>query len=228
MPKQHQYCLKTVIVGSSGAGKSSLLKVLCNEPFPNTHDVTIGVDYGSLILDEGNKKYKFCLWDTSGNNTFMAIVRSYFHHSAAAILVFDLNSPDSFINSIKWFEHYRKICNQNCVIVVGNKSDLIKPQSNKNLETDPNQFSYGEIGEATIKEFLNKYDLPYLEISAKHKKNTDKLMNMIITNVNLKVAKGEIVPNVNSGFTLRQVDDLDMAPIKRSKVKESLGCCIIS
>src|SRR2546423_9349980 len=47
------YIAKLVCIGDSGTGKSSLTIRLCEGRFINTHDVTIGVEFGSRIVPVG-------------------------------------------------------------------------------------------------------------------------------------------------------------------------------
>ena len=87
---EFEYRIKIIIIGPMAVGKSSLLKAICNESFATEHVSTIGVDYGTISLKKESKQYKFCLWDTSGNKTFMPITKSYFNGSVACLLLFDL------------------------------------------------------------------------------------------------------------------------------------------
>jgi Ras-related protein Rab-2A len=47
------YISKLVCIGDSGCGKSSLTIRLCEGRFVNSHDVTIGVEFGSRIVPVG-------------------------------------------------------------------------------------------------------------------------------------------------------------------------------
>ena len=47
------YIAKLVCIGDSGTGKSSLTIRLCEGRFSNSHDVTIGVEFGSRIVPVG-------------------------------------------------------------------------------------------------------------------------------------------------------------------------------
>ena len=52
-PLPWNYISKLVCIGDSGTGKSSLTVRLCEGRFVNTHDVTIGVEFGSRIVPVG-------------------------------------------------------------------------------------------------------------------------------------------------------------------------------
>ncbi len=52
-PLPWNYISKLVCIGDSGCGKSSLTIRLCEGRFVNSHDVTIGVEFGSRIVPVG-------------------------------------------------------------------------------------------------------------------------------------------------------------------------------
>lgn len=139
------YISKLVCIGDSGTGKSSLTIRLCEGRFVNSHDVTIGVEFGSRIvpvgppanaalhvndpppmLDAGEqKKMKLSLWDTAGQETYKSITRSYFRGASGALLVFDISRRSTFDSVTAWLQDLRQIAEDDIVVIlVGNKSDL--------------------------------------------------------------------------------------------------------
>jgi Ras-related protein Rab-2A len=145
------YISKLVCIGDSGCGKSSLTIRLCEGRFSNTHDVTIGVEFGSRIVPVGppanealrlsgqasrsdaassgkaadQKKMKLSLWDTAGQETYKSITRSYFRGASGALLVFDLSRRSTFESVTNWLNDLRQIAEEGIVVIlVGNKADL--------------------------------------------------------------------------------------------------------
>ncbi|RVX66454.1 hypothetical protein B0A52_09684 [Exophiala mesophila] len=142
------YIAKLVCIGDSGTGKSSLTVRLCEGRFSATHDVTIGVEFGSRIVPVGppanaslgigapsgiashtdpsqQKKMKLSLWDTAGQETYKSITRSYFRGASGALLVFDITRRSSFESVTSWLNDLRQIAEEGIVVIlVGNKSDL--------------------------------------------------------------------------------------------------------
>ncbi|KAL4868198.1 hypothetical protein BDV12DRAFT_104703 [Aspergillus spectabilis] len=53
MSQPWDYIAKLVCIGDSGTGKSSLTIRLCEGRFSSTHDVTIGVEFGSRVVPVG-------------------------------------------------------------------------------------------------------------------------------------------------------------------------------
>ncbi|KAL2424194.1 Ras-related protein RABB1b [Exophiala dermatitidis] len=142
------YIAKLVCIGDSGTGKSSLTIRLCEGRFSSSHDVTIGVEFGSRIVPVGppanaslgigapsrdasrtspteQKKMKLSLWDTAGQETYKSITRSYFRGASGALLVFDITRRSSFESVTGWLNDLRQIAEEGIVVIlVGNKSDL--------------------------------------------------------------------------------------------------------
>lgn len=222
--RYEQYRIKVIIAGPSASGKSSLLSSICGFSFPIEYRSTIGVDYGTVTCKKEDKEYKFCLWDTSGDKTFIPITKSYFSYSIACILVFDLTIPDSFYNAIKWLDEYNNISPNNYVILVGNKLDKM---FNSLLPILTDELTYGKIGETEIKKFTEENNIPYIEVSAKTKQNVSELTHIIMNHINLKIAKGELIPNQNTGLTLHQISVDELGPYKQRNTKPDLACCNI-
>jgi small GTP-binding protein len=219
-----EYRIKVVIAGPTASGKTSLLSSICGLNFPIEHRSTIGVDYGTVTCQKEHKEYKFCLWDTSGDKTFIPITKSYFSYSIACILVFDLTIPNSFYTAIKWLDEYHMISPNNYVILVGNKVDKM---FNSLIPVVTDKLTYGKIGETEIKKFTEENNIPYIEVSAKTKQNVSELTHLIINHVNLKIAEGELVPNQNTGLTLHQISRDEFNPYQQKNTKPNLACCHI-
>jgi len=57
-----------VLLNLTGVGKSCLLLNFIDKGFRKEHLVTIGVDFGSKIVDVKGIKYKLLIWDTVINS----------------------------------------------------------------------------------------------------------------------------------------------------------------
>jgi small GTP-binding protein len=66
--------ISMVVIGDTGVGKSCLLLQFIDKRFSSVHDLTIGVDFGTRIVDIGNEKVKLQIWDTAGQESFRSIV----------------------------------------------------------------------------------------------------------------------------------------------------------
>lgn len=119
--------ISMVVIGDTGVGKSCLLLQFVDRRFSAVHDLTIGVDFGSRIVDVGGERVKLQIWDTAGQESFRSIARSYYRDAAGALLVYDVTRRETFQHLERWLSEAKQFASQQiCVTLVGNKSDLVK------------------------------------------------------------------------------------------------------
>jgi small GTP-binding protein len=127
------FVFKTIIIGDSFAGKSSLLQQFVNGKVNQTAKQTVGVEYGSRTLacssddsgPAGNKHIaKLQIWDTAGQDKFRAVTRSYYRGAVGCLCVFSLTDRSSFERLGQWLEDARtQACDAVSTVIVGNKLD---------------------------------------------------------------------------------------------------------
>ncbi len=170
--------LKFILVGDSNVGKSSIMSQLIDNKFYSYHDMTIGVDYGKYSYIINDEEIKINIWDTSGQEAFRSITRSYFRGSHCAILVFDLTVKQSFDNLILWYNDIKENTKESTkIILVGNKSDL------------PNR----KISSVDALQFANAKNMKYIETSAKKGINIHNLFNSAISDIYDDIQNGIII-----------------------------------
>ena len=68
------YLFKLIIIGNSGVGKSCLMHRVTTNEFSEDHEVTVGVEFGSLLLkmtdQDSSSVFKLQIWDTAGQESF--------------------------------------------------------------------------------------------------------------------------------------------------------------
>lgn len=117
--------LKAVMIGNSSVGKTSIQTRFANQMFPRIHEMTIGVEFATRVINIGGKEVKIHLWDTAGQETFRSICRSYYRGADCAIVVYDVSNRQSFIDVQMWLEELRQYGSDDVQwLVVGNKNDL--------------------------------------------------------------------------------------------------------
>ncbi|SDA02092.1 BZ3501_MvSof-1269-A2-R1_Chr8-2g10032 [Microbotryum saponariae] len=131
---------KQILLGDAATGKSSLLVRLTDDRFLNHSEPTIGVEFGSRLVEltEGEdkgKKVKLQIWDTAGQESFRSITRSYYRGAGGALLCFDLTSRSTFLSCRSWLIDLKQWGEEDLlVLVVGNKKDLIRSRRSQDLE----------------------------------------------------------------------------------------------
>lgn len=121
---------KVIIIGDSGVGKSCFMLQFIEGKFTPDHNVTIGVEYGSKVVNARGKKVKMQIWDTvrckqAGQEAFRAITRTFYRNADAVILMYDLTLHDSFDDLTDWLDEVRQNSNSDVMIfLVGNMLDV--------------------------------------------------------------------------------------------------------
>lgn len=95
---------------------------------------TIGVEFASKIIKigtgTGRKRIKLQLWDTAGTERFRSVSRSYYRGAAAALLVYDLSSRDTFLGLPTFLDDARALASRDLIVLLaGNKLDLTSETS---------------------------------------------------------------------------------------------------
>ena len=128
------YTLKTVIVGDTAAGKSSLLQQFINGKMNEISKETVGVEFGSRVISVAAENeagsgalctVKLQIWDTAGQEKFRSMTRSYYRGSVACIVAFALNDRSSFLHVPQWIKDARATAGEELsIVLVGNKCDM--------------------------------------------------------------------------------------------------------
>ncbi|KAJ3424570.1 ras-related protein rab-2-a [Anaeramoeba flamelloides] len=202
------YLFKFVLIGDSAVGKSCLLLQFTDQRFQATHDLTIGVEFGSRVIEVDGVSIKLKIWDTAGQETFRSITRSYYRGAASAILVYDVTRRDTFDQLESWIEDARQNASENTqIIIVGNKIDL----ENKR-----------EVSEEEGRKFAEENGLWFLEVSAKSGHNVNQVFQNMTRIIYQKIQNGELSTESElSGIKIGSTAKL----IVSKKKGKSGGCC---
>ena len=124
---QDEITFKIITIGSSGVGKTSILKRYVYNTFDQNSSATLGMNFAFKdIFLKNNKKVKLKLIDTAGQEKYRSLSKSYFKNTDGVLFVFALNSLETF-NDIKESIQLFIDNNNNDKIpkfLIGNKCDL--------------------------------------------------------------------------------------------------------
>ena len=96
--KKEKSC-KIVLLGESGVGKTSIIDRFLNGRFSPDISPSQGASYGTKTIDldeTGEKKLKFDIWDTAGQEKFRSISKIFYRDADAVIFVYDITNKKSF------------------------------------------------------------------------------------------------------------------------------------
>ncbi|PON45587.1 Small GTP-binding domain containing protein [Parasponia andersonii] len=152
---------KLVLLGDMGTGKTSLVLRFVKGQFFENQEPTIGAAFFTQILSLQEATVKFDIWDTAGQERYHSLAPMYYRGAAAAVVVFDIASKDTFIRAKKWVEELQRQGNSNLVMaLVANKSDL---EPSREVDTEEGE------------EFAQENGMFYIETSAKTAENINDL-----------------------------------------------------
>eukprot|EP01101_Sappina_pedata_P008669 TRINITY_DN4859_c1_g1_i1.p2 TRINITY_DN4859_c1_g1~~TRINITY_DN4859_c1_g1_i1.p2 ORF type:complete len:205 (+),score=89.56 TRINITY_DN4859_c1_g1_i1:47-661(+) len=127
MELAYEYLFKFIVIGDAATGKSCLLHRFLDGKFKKDSTHTIGVEFGSKVIEISGKNVKLQIWDTAGQERFRSVTRSYYNRTVGGLLVYDITSRESFNNINSWRSDASSLAHPDIVmILVGNKVDLDK------------------------------------------------------------------------------------------------------
>jgi small GTP-binding protein len=167
MDHDYDKLLKCIFIGDMFVGKTSLCNKLVNYEVPISYQSTIGVDFFCKMLDINNKKIKLQIWDTTGQERYRSITRSYYRNTGFVFLIFDLTNIRTFLNIKTWLNDINKNCYPNIKkVLIGNKNDL-KP----------------DISIEEINILCEENDIKYYSCCAKKDNIEDFIKNIVVENL---------------------------------------------
>ena len=123
-----EYCFKLVILGDSGVGKTSLVNYEINNSFITNTDTSVVFAHSFKNFSICQKIVRLNIWDTCGQKIYHSSIKNFYKSALCIIIVFSLDSLDSFNNVDGWINEIKNNNYEDSIItLIGNKSDLSKP-----------------------------------------------------------------------------------------------------
>jgi len=173
---------KLVLLGDSSVGKSCLVAQFVRGEFHDFQEPTIGAAFltATIALDDSSSSsVRLEIWDTAGQERYRSLAPMYYRGAAAAIVVFDLTSQESFAGAKSWVKELQRRGDANVVIALaGNKLDV----DGRVVEKD----------EAAA--FAEENGIIYMETSAKTAQNVRELFVAVAR----RLPKTEVAPEGSS------------------------------
>ncbi|KAJ1105584.1 hypothetical protein NDU88_002989 [Pleurodeles waltl] len=189
MSETYDFLFKFLVIGSAGTGKSCLLHQFIENKFKQDSNHTIGVEFGSRVVNVGGKSVKLQIWDTAGQERFRSVTRSYYRGAAGALLVYDITSRETYNALTNWLTDARTLASPNIAIILcGNKKDLDADREVTFLEAS---------------RFAQESELMFLETSALSGENVEEAFLKCARTILNKIESGELDPErMGSGIQL--------------------------
>ncbi|KAJ4466772.1 ras-domain-containing protein [Lentinula aciculospora] len=197
------YVFKFIITGDAAVGKSSLLIRLTDQRFLANPDPTLGVEFGSKLvtIPEENKVVKLQCWDTAGTESFRSITRSYYRGAAGCLLVYDVTSRKSFLNTRTWLADVRQHADPHLTcILVGNKIDLCQDEPETDQTGSAKSKRQVSVEEAEL--YAKEEGLLFVESSAKSGLNVERAFEQAARDILDKIHRGAFDDDQSPGVKL--------------------------
>lgn len=145
---------KVIIIGNSGVGKSSLTKKAISNVFVENINTTVSFEFYPFNIKVNDHVIKLQIWDTCGQETFRSLIVNYYRNCSLAIIVYSIDSKESFSSLESWIKELKIHASPDVkIFLIATKKDL----ENERVVTE-------NMG----REFHKNYALDkFLEVSAK-------------------------------------------------------------
>ena len=153
---------KIIFVGDAATGKTSIINRIIDNPFNDTYEVSIGIDFMSKNIRFRGQNIKIQIWDSAGQEKYKGLIPSYVRNSSIVFIVYDISKRSSFDNIPNWISFVKNI-EKTTLILCGNKTDL-----NREVEINEGQ------------DIAKREGLLFFECSAKTNEN---IKNMFYSSI---------------------------------------------
>ena len=124
-----QVCLKVVVLGASGSGKTGLLHRYVQNIFNPSSDESIVPSFLSKVTQLDDRRVKLNIWEVGGPPRYGSLIKLYLRDTDCCVLVYDVKSRGSFETAEMWIEELERFATTDSValpplVAVGSKVDL--------------------------------------------------------------------------------------------------------
>uniref|UniRef100_A0A4W5Q6J3 RAB4a, member RAS oncogene family n=1 Tax=Hucho hucho TaxID=62062 RepID=A0A4W5Q6J3_9TELE len=203
MSETYDFLFKFLVIGNAGTGKSCLLHQFIEKRFKDDSNHTIGVEFGSKIINVGNKYVKLQIWDTAGQERFRYATRQHFTY----LLIL----RETYNALTNWLTDARMLASQNIVIILcGNKKDLDADREVTFLEAS---------------RFAQENELMFLETSALTGENVEEAFVQCARKILNKIESGELDPErMGSGIQYGDAALRQLRSPRRGQAESAQEC----
>lgn len=170
--EQEQIIFKLSLLGDGSVGKTSLRHRYLGKEFSTSYLATLGADFAIKEVAYNNLTVRYQIWDLAGQPRFNQLRKTFYLGSQGAVIIYDVNSYDSFNNVKNWLNEF--IANNGkgtgIILLVGNKIDLRNDQS---VSTEQGK----ELAQ-NLSTIIKK-EVPFIETSAKTGQNIEDAFKLI-------------------------------------------------
>lgn len=170
--------LKVVMMGDGAVGKTSLVLRYTQNTFSPEYKQSLGASFAVRDLEIQDQNVKLVIWDVAGQPSFRQVRRHYYSGAHAALLVFDVTEPRTFMTLQNWYNDFRNVVPQGAIVLIGNKVDLEESR---------------QVPPEAAEMLQNWWNIPYIETSAANATGVTDAFILVAENA-LEQAKSQRPP----------------------------------
>ncbi|QLL31392.1 hypothetical protein HG536_0B02550 [Torulaspora globosa] len=202
--------IKLVLLGEAAVGKSSIVLRFVSDDFTENKEPTIGAAFLTQRVNIGDETVKFEIWDTAGQERFASLAPMYYRNAQAALVVYDVTKPQSFIKARHWVKELHEQASKGIIIaLVGNKIDVLESGEER------------KVAREEAERLAEEESLLYFETSAKSGENVNEVFLAIGEKIPLK--KAQESANQSNGVRIADDQRIDLTSSVNGPVKAA-GC----
>jgi small GTP-binding protein len=196
---------KMIILGHHGVGKTCLTKQAIRNTFDEAYNSTIGFEFVNFNVKLDEKVVKLQIWDTCGQEIYRSLISGFYKNAALAVLVYAIDSKESFTNLDVWLKDIKLQSNPDIkIFLVGNKADLEESRvvDFEEAKKYANEHDFDYVNETSAKNgfnvkevFIQASKVLYLE----HLKYKDKTNLVTKYKINSKINNGNVANRKKEG-----------------------------
>ena len=216
---QYDLSFKIIVIGDPGVGKSCLTLKAIKNYFTDGHNATVGFDFFTYCVKLNGTVVKLQIWDTCGQEIYKSLVFNFFRNSSLALMVYSIDSKDSFNNLNFWLKDIKTQSSPDVkIFLIGNKSDLeqnreVTQQMGEQMKTEQNFDLFMETSAKTgfnaEKVFIEAAKVLYQDYLS-YKERSSRTSSMLSIPLSYSGNKNEVsLPK----------------PILKKENKKEEGCC---
>ncbi|KAG0672171.1 Vacuolar protein sorting-associated protein 21 [Maudiozyma exigua] len=204
--------IKLVLLGEAAVGKSSIVLRFVSNDFSENKEPTIGAAFLTQRVNINDHTVKFEIWDTAGQERFASLAPMYYRNAQAALVVYDVTKPQSFIKARHWVKELHEQASKNIIIaLVGNKIDILEDNENER-----------KVAREEAEKLAEEEGLLFFETSAKTGTNISEVFLGIGEKIPLKGLEDE---HNNNGLNVTEDQRINLANTANASENASACSC---
>ncbi len=204
--------IKIIIVGNSGAGKTSFVNKYIYNKFAQTYSPTIASQFSYKIVKINDVIYRVQFWDIAGQDKNPETTGVFCKNTKGIILFCEVRNNQSREDTIKWKESIKRNIDieKIPIILVENKCDLLGDENNYNKHFEDLE-KFGE------NNGINKC----FRTSAMNGYNVEESINYLVDSI---IGNKEIIDSKERTDSIKLKKDAHQNN-NGIRAREKSGCC---